>query len=266
MSDSLPKKIWFLWLQGINSAPVVVKKCYESWIKHNPNWELILVDKNSISEYIPFKLGNITKQALSDILRIHLLAQHGGVWVDATCFCMKPLDDWLYDNMNTGFFAFNKPAPDRMIASWFIASEKYNYLAITYQKMVNSYWAENPKFTFIEDSGWRFLNKKLFKMNTQVWFSPLVINTLKVYPYFWFHYMFANIYLRLKPFREQWDNTPKISADIPHSLQLAGLLNLLTEEIKNEIDNKNAPLYKLTWKYDTNYNTEGTILAYLLST
>jgi hypothetical protein len=263
MNTDLPKKIWFLWLQGLDDAPLVIKKCYESWVKHNPGWELILLDESSIGEYIPFNSPNITKQALSDILRINLLAQHGGVWVDATCFCMKPLDGWLYDNMSTGFFAFNKPGPDRMIASWFIACNKYNFIATTYQKLVNSYWTENPKLTFIEDSGWRFLNKKLSKMSTQVWFSPLVTNTLKVYPYFWFHYMFANAYLRLKSFREQWDSTPKISADIPHSLQFAGLLNTLTPEVKQEIDSKTAPVYKLTWKYELQADLTGSILAYL---
>jgi len=263
MNDNLPKKIYFLWLQGIDGAPLVVKKCYESWIKHNPGWELIFLDESNIGSYIPFKPGIITKQALSDILRINLLAQYGGVWVDATCFCIKPLDEWLYDNLSTGFFAFNKPGPDRMIASWFIACLKDNYMAATYQKMVNNYWAENPKLTFIEDSGWRFLNKKLSKMSTQVWFSPLVTNTLKLYPYFWFHYMFANAYLRLTTFREQWDSTPKISADIPHSLQFAGPLNTLTPEIKEEIDSKTAPVYKLTWKYDTEVNKRDTVLGYL---
>lgn len=38
---TIPKKIWFLWYQGLSEAPLVVKKCYESWKKYNPDWEVI---------------------------------------------------------------------------------------------------------------------------------------------------------------------------------------------------------------------------------
>jgi len=266
LDNNLPKKIWFLWLQGLDDAPLVVRKCYESWIKHNLDWELMLLDEQSIGEYIPELPAGITKQALSDILRINLLAKHGGVWVDATCFCMKPLDEWLYDNMQSGFFAFDRPGPDRMLSSWFIACNKYNYIATTYQNMVNLYWQENPDLTFIENSGWKFLNKKLQKLNTQVWFSAFVTNVLKVYPYFWFHYLFANIYLRLKEFRDLWDITPKISADIPHRIQMTGLLTPMSAEVKQEIDNRIAPLYKLTWRYDIEAaHKPGTVLDYLFN-
>lgn len=266
MDNNLPKKIWFLWLQGLDNAPLVVKKCYESWIKHNPDWELILLDEQSIGEYIPAFTDGVTKQALSDILRINLLAKHGGIWVDATCFCMKPLDDWLYDNMQSGFFAFDKPGPDRMLSSWFIACNKYNYIASTYQNMVNLYWQQNPHLKFIESSGWKFLNKRLQKLNTQVWFSAFVTNTLKVYPYFWFHYMFTNLYLRIKEFRDLWDITPKISADIPHRIQMTGLLAPMSAEVKQEIDNKISPLYKLTWRYDTEAaHKPDTVLDYLFN-
>lgn len=266
LDNNLPKKIWFLWLQGLDNAPLVVKKCYDSWVKHNPDWELILLDEQSIGEYIPAFKDGVTKQALSDILRINLLAKHGGIWVDATCFCMKPLDEWLYDNMQSGFFAFDRPGADRMLSSWFIACNKYNYIASTYQNMVNLYWQENPHLKFIENSGWKFLNKRLQKLNTQVWFSAFVTNTLKVYPYFWFHYMFSNLYLRIKEFRDLWDITPKISADIPHRIQMTGLLASMSAEVKQEIDNKVAPLYKLTWRYDTETaHKPGTVLDYLFN-
>ena len=165
-----------MWLQGLDGAPLMVKKCHESWVKHNRDWELVLLDEQSIGEYIPQLPAGITKQALSDVLRINLLAKHGGVWVDATCFCMKPLEEWLYDYMQSGFFAFDRPGPDRMLSSWLIACNKYNYIASTYQNMVNLYWQENPNLRFVETSGWKFLNKTLLKLNTQVWFSAFVTN------------------------------------------------------------------------------------------
>ncbi len=62
-----------------------------------------------------------------------------------------------------------------------------------------------------------------------------------------------------------WNLTPKISADIPHRLQLyAGLLNPLTEEIKSEIDNRISPVYKLDWRIEPAQKKEATVLDYLL--
>ena len=266
MDNNLPKIIWFLWLQGLGEAPLVVRKCYDSWLKHNPNWPIIFLDENNIADHIDLKRNDgVTDQAFSDILRINLLAKHGGVWVDGTCFCTKPLDEWLPEYMNTGFFAFERPGPDRMISSWFIAAAKYNYIIATYKNKVNTYWAGNPGMAFFESSRWYFLNKRLQRRGAQVWFSHFVYKLLKVYPYFWFHYLFEHIYLRGSQFRAMWDDTPKLSADGPHKLQTMGLFNQLNEIAKAEIDNKKSPVYKLTWKYEATAYKEGTVLDYLLN-
>jgi hypothetical protein len=264
-NTDLPKTIWFLWLQGLENAPLVVQKCYASWLKHNPGWKIIFLDEANLPNYISLKPRQVTQQAFSDILRISLLAKYGGIWVDATCFCMQPLDEWLYRYMDTGFFAFNRPAPDRMLSSWFIASNKDNYITQTYQEAVQAYWDRNPDLTFFDNSRWRFLKRYLLRKSTMVWFSNFVTKVLRVYPYFWFHYLFENIYLENEKFRQLWYLIPKISADIPHKLQFEGLFNPLNENIKKEIDSKISPVYKLTWKYDQSAYKKGTILDYLLN-
>jgi hypothetical protein len=265
LNSNLPKIIWFLWLQGLTKAPLVVHKCHDSWLKHNPGWQLIFLDTNNLSDHIDLKQGDITDQSFSDILRINLLAKYGGVWVDATCYCTKPLDEWLPEYMGTGFFAFNRPGPDRMISSWFIASNKYNYMTTAYKNKVNAYWDENPRISFFESSRWYFLNKRLQRKGTQIWFNSMVTKLLRVYPYFWFHYLFEYIYIRDNQFREMWGSTPKISADIPHRLQTIGLFNPLNKEIKAEIDHKISPVYKLTWKYKASAYKEDTVMDYLFN-
>jgi len=263
LDNTLPKKIWFLWLQGIENAPLLVRKCYASWVKRNPGWEVVVLDENNIGRYLPQQFSGITKQALSDVLRINLLAAHGGVWVDATCFCVQPLDEWLYDNMPYGFFAFDSPGPDRMISSWFIAAEKYNYICSTYRNKVNLYWAENPDIRFIDDAKWHKFKRRLEKMNRQIWFSKLTTKILKVYPYFWFHFLFEQIYLHDENFKAMWDATPKLSADIPHTLLFAGIYSPLNEELKAHIDAKASPVYKLSWKENIPEGLDGTVAGYL---
>jgi hypothetical protein len=263
-SNEFPKTIWLLWFQGIEAAPFVVKKCYESWIRHNPTWKVILLDENNLTNYYFTELPKIAPQAQSDIIRINLLATYGGIWVDATCFCMKPLDMWIDRYLTTGFFAFNKPGPDRMISSWFLACSKNNYIATVYQNEVNRYWQINKRLTLIENSYWKVLGRYLATRPTKIWFGFFTTQILCIYPYFWFHYLFEKIYRNDRKVKEIWDNTTKISADLPHALQFSGLLNPLNEEVKKNIDDKITPVYKLAWKYDIIEYTPETILGYLL--
>lgn len=262
--EKLPKTIWFSWMQGLDNAPLVVQKCYESWIAHNPEWNVVFIDENNIHEYIPSQHGQVSRQVFSDIIRINLLAVYGGVWVDATCFCVKALDSWIYDYMASGFFAFERPGFDRMLSSWFIACHKNNYITEAFQKAVNVYWEKNYKLAFVENSKWRMINRYQRLFSTQLWFSNFATKILKIYPYFWFHYLFERIYLSDRTVRKMWDMMPKISADIPHSLQLKGLFSTLSDEIKEEITSMASPCYKLTWKYDSSAFREGTVMSYLL--
>lgn len=264
--QELPKTIWFLWLQGLSEAPLVVRRCYASWVKHNPDWNIIFLDEENLGNYISTDTTQVITQSRSDIIRINLLAKYGGVWVDATCFCTKPLDEWLNDYMPSGFFAFAKPAPDRMISTWFIAGNKDNHIIQAYQQAVQAYWKGNPGITFIETSRWHFLSRCLARFGPRVWFGRVATRILKIYPYFWFHYLFGNLYLKDNEFKRLWDSTPKISADIPHQLQFAGLLSPLNEKIKEVIDKNAAPVYKLMWKSNASDYKEGTVLAYLLDT
>jgi mannosyltransferase OCH1-like enzyme len=34
-TNDIPKIIWFMWLQGFDNAPILVKKCYDLWVKYN---------------------------------------------------------------------------------------------------------------------------------------------------------------------------------------------------------------------------------------
>ena len=83
------KQLFIFWDQGFENAPIVVKKCVLTWKKHNPTWNIILLDNSNLSQYIDLKLElpnnvSILKASLSDVIRICLLEKYGGLWVDAT--------------------------------------------------------------------------------------------------------------------------------------------------------------------------------------
>ena len=78
--------IWVCWWQGLDQAPEIVKTCVES-IKQNAGKHpvILLTEKNykkyvHIPEWIEEKRnkGIITRTNYSDLLRLSLLAEHGG--------------------------------------------------------------------------------------------------------------------------------------------------------------------------------------------
>lgn len=155
-------------------------------------------------------------EACSDRLRIALLAQHGGVWVDATTYCLRPLDDWLFDVLGPGFFAFDRPGPDRLISSWFLAAEPNNYIIRRWAELTLQYWRNRPQ----RDD------------------------------YFWFHHLFGSEYRNDIEFGEIYDRMPKLSADGPHYYipQDVTLWAPVTELDRAMLTNGEIPLLKLSHK------------------
>src|ERR1700733_10439169 len=109
------KTIWSCWFQGRRNAPDLVKRCLASWETLKPGWDFRCLDAETtgryvdLGEHVDLQSQTITAASLSDILRVLLLHEYGGVWVDATLYCNVPLDEWLPLAACTGFFAFVRP-------------------------------------------------------------------------------------------------------------------------------------------------------------
>jgi hypothetical protein len=100
---NIPKKIFTFW--DTEELPHIVKKCINTWRYHNPTYEIIILNSNNLDKYITngskllsLKRASDFKARLSDYVRIHALAEHGGVWMDASIICYGSLDDLFYNN------------------------------------------------------------------------------------------------------------------------------------------------------------------------
>lgn len=90
--------IWVCWWQGLEQAPEIVKICIESIRRNVKNHEVTLITDENYSEYVHIPSwveqkrdkGIISKTHFADLLRLSLLAEHGGMWLDATFFCTSP--------------------------------------------------------------------------------------------------------------------------------------------------------------------------------
>lgn len=127
----IPKIIWIYWAQGEDQAPYLVRRCIASWREQNPGWDVRVLDEDGIAHHAEdmATLESLPRRFTANLLRLQLLARHGGVWVDATTLCHRPLDDWIpLMAGQTGFFVFRGPYFDRWLDNWFIAANPKNEL------------------------------------------------------------------------------------------------------------------------------------------
>ena len=109
-NQELPKSeyadcIWICWWQGLNQAPDLVKVCVNSIKRNAGNHRVIVLTEDNYKQYVDIPAwveekknkGIITRTNYSDLLRLSLLAKHGGMWIDSTFFCTQPvLDDYFH--------------------------------------------------------------------------------------------------------------------------------------------------------------------------
>nr|WP_262918831.1 capsular polysaccharide synthesis protein [Bacteroides sp. ET71] len=84
--------VWFCWWQGEETMPDVAKACLNSIKMHADRHPVIVITEANHGDYVDLpdyirtkvKQGKISLTHLSDILRMALLAKHGGIWIDST--------------------------------------------------------------------------------------------------------------------------------------------------------------------------------------
>lgn len=101
--------IWICWFDGIENAPPLVKRCVSS-IKNSAGLHPVnLITWENVNEYVSLpdyiiekvKNGMIGLAHFSDVLRVCLLAEYGGIWLDSTIYCNGILPDEYF---NYSFF------------------------------------------------------------------------------------------------------------------------------------------------------------------
>lgn len=224
-------KIWICWFQGIENAPYLVQCCYKSIKRNIKDKEIVLITETNRKDFInlpefiekKYEKGKISKTHLSDILRVALLAEYGGTWIDATVLCTS---DTIPDYMlNSDFFMFQnlKPGSDGdilNISSWFITSQKENKIIMSVRDLLYTYWSKN--------------------------------NSLL--DYFLVHYFFI---LTQELYKEEWNKVIPFSNSTPHILLLR-LFDEYDEECYNEII-RQTPFHKLAYKRSSeDFSKKGT--------
>ena len=253
--------IWQFWWQGADNAPSLVKKCFESVRRHARGRRVVVIDEQNISQYadIPtciaekHRLGAISHTHFSDYLRVKLLQEHGGVWIDATVLLTDDIPD---DILTAKAFAFktslwahsnNIPSPDMFLttiqtaghdrigggecacSNWFLSSWRDSALMVVMSKALESYWMDAER---IDD-------------------------------YFLFHFFLSYAVSANKFCRDEFVAMPTRINVKPHML-LFKLLEPFDMGVWRQVRIA-SPIHKLTYKGNDLYDTKGTFLEALLS-
>lgn len=156
-ADSLPQPepaerllIWVMWWQGAEQMPPLVKACYDSLQRHSRGLDVVLITKENIADYIKMpatidrKLneGSITLAALSDYVRVSLLSDHGGIWIDSTMFFVRDIPE---SAATSPFFTIRR------------SSEVANHFCVSHSDWNGQFLASN------------MTHCKIFEMERKMW-------------------------------------------------------------------------------------------------
>lgn len=127
-----PKIIWSYWQGPVSKT---VEMCKKSWSIYNPDYQIIMMTDKTYHSYVTIP-ENIRSHPnfrdvparFADLVRVWTLAEHGGVWMDASILVKAPLDSWMFPKYAefSGFYRWvsttNPQFP--VIENWFFACNK----------------------------------------------------------------------------------------------------------------------------------------------
>ncbi len=235
--EELPYKdtIWCCWLQGLNNAPYVVKKCVDSLDRLGR--KIIILTEDNYSEYVKIpdyilrkkEQGIITNAHFSDILRAELLSELGGTWIDATVFVSDPeLIGQIFDKYPLFCYSFamrDSVNAFMLFDSWILHCSKKSAIIEDTRELLHLYWQNEDRLLH----------------------------------YFLFHLMFSISCLRHV---DEKDSIPIFSLEPCHIMQHEMLNGY--DEFRFDQIMKMSGIHKLTYKYDTSADIKGTMLEHLL--
>lgn len=231
------KEVWICWFQGIENAPELVQKCYQSVKKNISDREIILITSENMYDYVSFPkpiqdkidAGIIKGAHLSDLLRIELLLRYGGTWLDSTVFCSgNNIPSYMLDS-ELFMFQCLKPGRDghcTVISNWFITARTNNRMLYLVRGLLYSYWEKNNK---LDD-------------------------------YFIFHVFFQ---MCIEYCSEEWNRVIPVSNSTPHII-LLHLFEKFDKDIWDAVTSI-TPFHKLSYKKIDEKAKEGTYYEHILN-
>lgn len=225
--------IWTMWWDGEANAPPIIRLCIDTIRKHFKFGKVMCLSKENYSNYttIPSYIidklnsGKISLTHFSDALRVNLIMNQGGMWLDSTIYCHEDIETaWFKKPFYTVHRENNFPIGGGKWTVFNIAGYKNS---ITY-RFINdfflAYWKNHDRIAhyFLFDFSFLFGYTYIPIINRYIDDVPLTIN-----------YVSEIFYSLNKPYNEEeYDKITnlsffsKLSYKHPLSLQESGELTM----------------------------------------
>lgn len=258
MREVVPRRIISYWDKGFGSAPEMVQLCVESWRVSNPKWDLLLLNEESARQMFPSLFENedflrSPIQTRSDLIRLQAVTELGGVWMDATLFCAKPLDEIIPPSLPDGFLAVTcSPGKNRFIENYFLASVPGAAFPSEWQRRVERFlrWKTKEMPRRHKKKMKKFVPFFFTsKVGSTVWTNPL-LSRLLGHPYLFVHFIASRMILTSPRWRGVFRRMPTLSA-----IEGIGLARSPggAEKVRELLSGDVPGLWKLDWKDPQNF-------------
>jgi len=155
VTTEMPETIWQFWDNPIGkTTPKIVKSCVESVERFKGDFEHKILDNSTLGNYsdLPayvfdrLKGGKMSYAHFADLLRLNLLKNHGGIWMDATDYMTNFVPKYI---VNQDFFVFLTDKlthfPYAFMQNCFIRAKKGSFLCEAWYEMCVEYWKNETK-------------------------------------------------------------------------------------------------------------------------
>ena len=235
--------VWVCWWTGEETAPPLVRQCIKSIRKNAGTHPVHLITKDNYRDFLEIpafmlekvQSGHMGFAHLADYIRVKLLAEHGGLWLDATMFCSDTVPESCF---SVPMFTCKSPRAK----NGYVSESRWVTFCL-------GGWKGNVFYRFLVDGF-----EEYWKTN------PCAID------YLFFDYMILLAYERIDSVRRLLDELPE---NTPHRDSLQAAMNeRLPASALEEVLRPDTVLYKLSWRetyYETTADGKKSIYAEFLN-
>jgi mannosyltransferase OCH1-like enzyme len=176
------RNIFLFWVGKEYSLISLLRKLIILHSKNGKGYKVILLNNENISNYIsniPENYYNLKPAHQADFIRVNIICEYGGIWLDSDTLVIDKLDS-LFDliELNDGFFIKEN---NKYLCNGIFGSNPNTDILIEWKNKINNILNKNIKF------GWNSLGSKilneLYKNNKNLYLKYKILNGLNnIYP------------------------------------------------------------------------------------
>jgi hypothetical protein len=155
VSVERPETIWQFWDNPAGrKTPAIATASIKTIGRWRGNFDHKVLNFDNIGEYsdLPgvvfdrMRNGRMNFAHFADLLRLNLLKNHGGIWMDATNYMTAPVPQWITDRDFFVFLVGNLTHyPYSFMQNFFIRAKKGAFLCGAWYEMCIAYWTKEWK-------------------------------------------------------------------------------------------------------------------------